>query len=131
MIGRLTSSRPGTPDSHVGSFPAERNRKHRTKDRRKRNDRNVEMLRMGRDRPSPVLFGVSQRERPVLSRLSGTERLLGDETESTEARVERAATETERRGGARLVALRSPQRLDDGLLLDHGERLRLRRGVVD
>src|SRR5262249_37291713 len=48
----------------------------------------------------------------------------------TEARVERAATETERRGGARLVALRSPQRLDDGLLLDHGERLRLRRGVV-
>src|SRR5258708_38306211 len=66
--------------------------------------------------------GVAQSSWAIPSRLLRTAQRLRDEAEAPQSRVELGAAETEGDRGPGLVALRAPERLEDRLLLDLGQR---------
>ena len=68
--------------------------------------------------------------RLIPNRLLGAGQELGDQAETSQTRVERAAAETERSGRVGLVPLRSSERREHRLLLDLGQRLRRRRRAL-
>src|SRR5258705_6737029 len=67
--------------------------------------------------------GVAQSRWAIPSRLLRTAQRLREEAEAPQTRVELGAAETEGDRGPGLVALRAPERLEDRLLLDLGQRL--------
>src|SRR5258705_6882246 len=67
--------------------------------------------------------GVAQSRWAIPSRLLRTAQQLREEAEAPQTRVELRATETEGDRGPGLVAPRAPERLEDRLLLDRGQRL--------
>src|SRR5206468_7105628 len=80
----------------------------------------------------PGLCGVAQCRWAIPSRLLRTaQRLRDDEAEAPQTRVELGAAETEGDRGPGLVALRAPERLEDRLLLELGQRLDDRRSARD
>ena len=79
----------------------------------------------------PEVSGVAQLRCVSPSRLLRTAQQLRDEAEAPQTRVELGAPETEGGRGPGLVALCAPERLEDRLLLDLGQRLDDRRRARD
>src|SRR5258705_8268317 len=86
----------------------------------------IEVARVSESGPeqrTAGVCGVTQSCWAIPSRLLRTAQRLREEAEALQTRVELGAAETEGDRGAGLVALRAPERLEDRLLLDLGQRL--------
>src|SRR5207253_74172 len=79
----------------------------------------------------PEVSGVAQSRCVSPSRLLRTAQQLRDEVEAPQTRVELGAAEPEGGRGPGLVALCAPERLEDRLLLNLGQRLDDRRRARD
>src|SRR6266436_2042923 len=85
----------------------------------------------GPEQRMPEVCGVAQLRWAIPSRLLRTAQQLRDEAKAPHARVELGAADTEGDRSPGLVALRAPERLEDRLLLDLGQRLDHRRRARD
>src|SRR5882724_731224 len=85
----------------------------------------------GPEQRMPEVCGVAQLRWAIPSRLLRTAQQLRDEAEAPHARVELGAADTEGDRSPGLVALRAPERLEDRLLLNLGQRLDDRRRARD